>query len=1061
MNSPRSHARRARLAALLLFAPLALPAVASDGPAIPHDDVKNRWFHWETAPIAPFAISPDGLRLYTVNQPGARVVELDLATRATLREIPVGPGVVSIAFRPATSELWAVDSITSSLAVIDTGMNTIVRSIHVAAGPNGIAFTPNGDRAFVACSTASMVDVVRTSDYSVVQSIAIPAREPRGIVCTGDAVRVVAFRSGNGTAPRGNPATGWTDDVVEVRHVQEIAGAVPLPDRDLFHIVVGAVPGADVLDPSRTVRALGTTLYNLHARPGSNELWIPNTDALNADFVGDRNFPAGQVVRNRVAIVGATSTSFVDLDSLTVSADRRCATPTSVAFTSDGSRAFVTGYGSDTVAVLNLSGASPQLDGLLRVTPARNYPDGAGPRVAVVTPGNGWLVISNKGDNTLTWFDLDDLPSAPGYDLVLPPAVDLGWDPTPSNLKQGRIHFIRTQNSLSGTSSCDSCHVDGHTDGLAWDLSSFLDPEGTPRGQLHLPLDRKGPLVTQSVRGMREVGPYHWRGERKRLVDFNAVFIDLLERHEDGKLDDLGGKMVYVGQYMDFLAPRANPGQAADRNYTSEELAGANLFLNKPVLGSLRCVDCHPLPLGTSGEMTINHFGGFSPDTKVPALRNVADKLTPAFQVGVSFGDRTELGAGLDHAGNSSSLPDLLLAKLPPPASGKMFQLDWTEAAALSKFLRGLDSGIAPAAVWQATANVQNSGSFLAGELAPLLAQAQAGNCEVVYVYGPKTWNGAAVYFTGLYDPVSDRFHQASQTLADVSTGELLNLATNGTPVTFLGVPLLAGQPTGLDRDNDGLFDLDERLAGTDWEREDSDDDGFPDGYEVHWGMNPLVQDQTSPDTVAPGVIGQVRVVWTTARSAKIEFATNEQVRALFSYDGGYPILRWPLLPSFDDRFSVVLNELEPGRETSVGIHLTDPAGNASDVNVPVRTLDRVLPVPVRVEDIELDILHLQSADKVRARIHLRRGDVAPALGYNVRAALYHDSPTHGPSLVKNLQTWLARSDGVVVFLVPVPATIHPGDGKFVLAIQGIDAPTGQPLHVRGEDVEQRASLDY
>jgi YVTN family beta-propeller protein len=602
MNLLRSPARRARLAALLLLAaPLAPAAPANDGPALPHDDVKNRWFHWETAPIAPFAISPDGLRLYTVNQPGERIVVFDLATREVLREIPVGPGVVSIAFRPGTTELWAVDSITSSLAVIDTRLNTIGRSIRVGAGPHGIAFTPNGDRAFVSCSTANRVDVVQTQDYVVLQSIAIPAREPRGIVCTGNAVRVVAFRSGNGTAPRGNPTSGWTDDVVEVRRVQEIAGAEPLPDRDLFHIVVGAVPGADALDPSRTVQGLGTTLYDLHARPGSSELWIPHTDALQRGFRGERNFPAGQVVRNRVAIVGPSATSFLDLDALTATPERRCATPTSVAFTSNGSRAFVTGYASDTIAVLDLSGGSPLLDGLLRVTPARNYPDGAGPRAAIVTPGDAWLVISNKGDNTLSWFDLAT-SRRPRIRPRLAPVVELGRDPTPST--SSRVdHFMYAE--LAPGASCDSCHVDGHTDGLAWDLSSFLDPEGTPRGQLHLPLDRKGPLVTQSVRGMREIGPYHWRGERHRLVDFNAVFTDLLERHEDGELADLGGKMVYIGQYMDFLAPRSNPGQAADRNYTAEELAGANVFVNKPVLGALRCVDCHPLPLGTSGEMTV------------------------------------------------------------------------------------------------------------------------------------------------------------------------------------------------------------------------------------------------------------------------------------------------------------------------------------------------------------------------------------------------------------------------------------------------------------------------
>jgi len=288
-----------------------------------------------------------------------------------------------------------------------------------------------------------------------------------------------------------------------------------------------------------------------------------------------------------------------------------------------------------------------------------------------------------------------------------------------------------------------------------------------------------------------------------------------------------------------------------------------------------------------------------------------------------------------------------------------------------------------------------------------------------------------------------------------------MNLAANGTPVTFLGVPIFSGQPMGLDRDNDGLLDLDEHLAGTNWEEEDSDLDGFPDGYELAWGMNPLREDHVSPDSDPPDLVGQARIVWTTARSAKIEIVSSEPVRAVFSYDGGAPFLRWPLNHSFEDHFSMVMNDLEPGRETSVGIQLIDPAGNARDVAVPVRTSDRVLPVPVHVDDLDLQVLHLSATDRVRARVRLRQGDAPPVPGYNVRASLYFDSPELGPSLVEELQTWLVRSDGTVVFLVDVPASIRPGTGQFVLAIQEIDAPQGQPPHARGEDVEQRASLDY
>jgi len=45
------------------------------------------------------------------------------------------------------------------------------------------------------------------------------------------------------------------------------------------------------------------------------------------------------------------------------------------------------------------------------------------------------------------------------------------------------------------------------------------------------------------------------------------------------------------------------------------------------------------------------------------------------------------------------------------------------------------------------------------------------------------------------------------------------------------------------DRDNDGLPDFDEGLHGTDPDNPDSDSDLMPDGYEVEFGLNPLLND--------------------------------------------------------------------------------------------------------------------------------------------------------------------------------------------------------------------------
>ncbi|MEX0569026.1 MAG: hypothetical protein Q6363_007720, partial [Candidatus Njordarchaeota archaeon] len=46
--------------------------------------------------------------------------------------------------------------------------------------------------------------------------------------------------------------------------------------------------------------------------------------------------------------------------------------------------------------------------------------------------------------------------------------------------------------------------------------------------------------------------------------------------------------------------------------------------------------------------------------------------------------------------------------------------------------------------------------------------------------------------------------------------------------------------------DGDGLTNLDEYSCGTDPKDVDSDDDGMPDGWEVQYGLDPLVDDSSS-----------------------------------------------------------------------------------------------------------------------------------------------------------------------------------------------------------------------
>jgi DNA-binding beta-propeller fold protein YncE len=576
---------------LSTLAALCLGGAVSAAPQLPVDNIKDRSVHWNTHLVSPLLLSEDGGELYAINQGGQRLAIFDPLDMSKLAEVPFGPGLVAMAQRPGTGELWLVDKVASSVSVLELGSRTIVRSLRVGGEPHGIAFTPSGDRAYVTCSGVDQVDVIDAASFSIAKSISIPAKNPRGIVVHQGKAFLVPLLSGNNTAPMGVGTSGpGVDDIAEVRSLSDFPGLNQLPDRDLLAISIQGSPALDDLDPSATQTGLGTMLFNLHLRPGTNELWIPNTEALNAVHKGEKNFVGGQCVQNRITIVDSTGVltpQVVDLDAL-APAGFECSQPTGVSFDPVRPLAYVCAYGSDRVAVLDLSGGAPTWFGSIEV-PFVGYPDFSNPRTCVVDPAGNWLYVLNKGNKSVSRIDLTQLPMSAGFSITAPPPYSMGWDTVSGVERFGRNDLVNGKNSKSRKTSCASCHVDGHFDGRAWNLGGFHDPEGTPNEQRAFPMDDKGPLVTQSVRRMFGTGPYHWRGERDRLKRFNQAFIDLMEREENGEPKHLGAHFHYLERYMRLVSYVPNPRQNLDRSFTLEQANGAQLFTQKEVLGSRSC----------------------------------------------------------------------------------------------------------------------------------------------------------------------------------------------------------------------------------------------------------------------------------------------------------------------------------------------------------------------------------------------------------------------------------------------------------------------------------------
>jgi len=1043
-------------AALATIAGLSIlaPGLRAQAPsAEPRDDQKGRYLNFEVGPVRSILIDAAREQILVLDQPGNRLVALDPGTLAPRFEIPIALGAASMALRPGANEVWVVDRVYSSVQVIDLVTRTITRTIRVEAEPHGLTFSNDGRRAWVSCTGADSVVAIDAHQYQVAQSIPIPADAPRGIAWHRGKVWVASHLSGNGSAARGvNGNPNFATDVGSTSR----NGFTPLPDLDLFGIVPGASPGPDILDPLQTRAAIGTILFDVVPRPEKSQVWIPGTEALNAEHRGEASFIAGQVVSNRITIVDVESNAppqIVDLDAI-APPNVGCAQPTSLAFDPVQARAYVCAYGSDLVAVLDI-GDTGQITwaGHIVIPAKQDYPRGSGPRSCVVDATGETLYVFNRNDQSVARIDLTQLPTATPFAVTAPTPSAAGWDPSNSEILLGRHLFTDARNSASKTSSCASCHVDGHTDALAWDLSHYLEPEGTPLGQTLFGLDVKGPLVTQSTRRQEESGPYHWRGEKRRLNEFNASFMTLLD-HTDamGQKDDVGPDFQYTVHYLNRMAIPANPLQERDRSLTSEQAAGLDLFRNRPVLGNLTCVSCHALPLGSNGEVATSGALGVPTSFDVPGLRRVADREQTEQVVGGQFGVRPTRNAGLTHAGVHARLEDAFARTPTGPTDTHAFQLSSSEASKIAAFLRAFDTGLAPSTTWMVTAHAGNWAAVRDGDLAFLQREARKKNCELVaFRTGPV--GVASFVASAKYDPLRDLFVLAGGAVAEVPTRVLLGEAAAGSPVTFLGVPLGMGKPIGLDRDLDGLLNADELALGLDPEQEDEDDDRFTDGYEVLWGSDPFVHNTTIADTTAPFLVGQARVIYVTSNTIKFEFDTNEYCRVYVALNGGPAIQRIPLGQKGDWNHWAVIGDLQPDTEYVIDLALRDSGLNIrTDSTTRIRTAPRALVRPSYVTGIRSQVSSAPAT--FIAEVDVAVAGVSVGAGYVVRGSVYRlDFGQILPTLVTasaEAPTNLSGKAQVRVQMGGLP----PSPGRMYFVLTDVVPPIGGAPYARAFSVE-------
>jgi DNA-binding beta-propeller fold protein YncE len=131
----------------------------------------SRSLNFESAPVHPVALSPNGQFLAVCNLPAGRLDLLDVGSGSPnisgpTNSIPVGVDPVSVRFRTAT-EVWVVNHISDSISVVDlsAGINRarVKATIDTLDTPSDVVFAGQPGRAFVSCARPNRIQVFEPS----------------------------------------------------------------------------------------------------------------------------------------------------------------------------------------------------------------------------------------------------------------------------------------------------------------------------------------------------------------------------------------------------------------------------------------------------------------------------------------------------------------------------------------------------------------------------------------------------------------------------------------------------------------------------------------------------------------------------------------------------------------------------------------------------------------------------------------------------------------------------------------------------------------------------------
>jgi YVTN family beta-propeller protein len=597
--------------------------------------------NFETAPVHPIALSPDGTRLVVCNLPDGRLEVFDAASGhlVPLGSVPVGLDPVSVRFRTA-QECWVVNHVSDSVSIVDLSTLRVRATLETLDTPADVVFAGSPLRAFVSCVLPNTLQVFDPLNRQWLTNVVIEAERPKALAVSPDGQMVYAaiFESGNRTtlvgphfdsmifnanaaerpdgpyggqnpppnlgtnfSPALNPALAsniprtsmivrkgadgrWMDDNEHDWSVfvsgSQAAATLRVPGWDLPDRDLAMVNTTDL--SVRYATGLMNICMDVSVNPASGRIAVIGTDAINE--VRFEPKLKGIFVRVKLAQVDSHTqeTSVRDLNPhLNYSLS---SIPAAERDKSIGDpRAIVWTADGQRAYVAGMGSRNVVVlgpDG--ERASERPLEVGEGPCGLALDEARGRLYVYNRFSSSLAVIDTSREALLETHSM---------YDPTPLAVAEGRAVLYDTRRTSGlGQAACGSCHVDARIDRLSWDLGSPAGDllvatnnlQGSIRNVTYHPM--KGVMLTQTLQDIIGHEPFHWRGDRSSIERFNSTFTGL--QGADRELTP--AEMRAFREFLASIQFPPNPYRGVDNS----------LSTNIPLPGQV-ALGAHQLPAGT------------------------------------------------------------------------------------------------------------------------------------------------------------------------------------------------------------------------------------------------------------------------------------------------------------------------------------------------------------------------------------------------------------------------------------------------------------------------------